>query len=242
MRLIKNLGLIAIIGILFLAPSLAEASVYKVHLRYDSDLNRLAWGNTNGMPIELDTQENINPLEFSEEGFQGPFYISFLFDTGEEIAHKNFDPSLEKSESFTLEVPYFSFSRFVRIYKSDTTDPVLSYDLASFMTCNKNGICEYEKGENLNTCLPDCVGVFVNFSDETRKLLAQNNDVLKDPKTGEILLRGPEAVTATDSLASTQAEGGNIAVLVVLVAFFVVIGIFVVVILKIRKRNRRYGL
>ena len=121
--------------------------------------------------------------------------------------------------------------------------PILSYDLSKFLTCNKNGICEYEKGENMNTCLPDCVGTTVNFSEETKKLLKQNGDVLRDPKSGEVVLRGIQAsaVASSGGVATVNGSTGSILAVVGGIAV-ILISIGVAVLLRLRARNKRYGL
>lgn len=230
----------AYICISFFAHSaLTFADVYVVSFYFDKQASKLEFDPSSTQTVSIDTTKQLSTDVRYQMFPNGAYEAVFVSVNGNEIDRKRFDVT---SGIFSVDFPYYSIAKTLNIYKVNSSDILLSLDLSKFTTCFMNGICEYEKGENIRTCISDCASDTVQFSDETRKLLAQNNDVLKDPKTGEILLRGPEAVTATDSPASTQAEGGNIAVLVVLVAFFVVIGIFVVVILKIRKRNRRYGL
>ena len=225
------------IGIL---PSYVEASAYRVHFRYDRNVERLAFDESNGSPVQFERNLDVDILEFINSESSGQFVIVFLFGTGEEIARKNFD--FTSGDVFTLDVPYFSFAKSIEIYRSDSSLPMLSYDLSQFMTCNKNTICEYEKGENFDTCLPDCIGATVQFSDETKKLLKQNNDVLTDPKTGEVLLRGIAPVATGSIGASGGAGGGSVVTPIVggIVLLLIIGGVIVVI--RLRKRNKQYGL
>jgi LPXTG-motif cell wall-anchored protein len=106
-----------------------------------------------------------------------------------------------------------------------------------------NGICEYEKGENLRTCISDCASDRVQFNEETKKLLKQNNDVIKDPKSGEVLLRGIQPVPATSGGGMAQTGGGsNLIVLIISGIILLLVGVGVWIFVKLRKRNKQYGL
>lgn len=221
--------------------SQASAAVYQIHFRYDTSSSRLMFDESKGVPVQVDSSRDLNPLEFFDENGSGSFSLRFLFDNGEEIARKDFIPSV--NGSFTFDAPYLSFARSIVVYRSGVNAPILSYDLSKFLTCNKNGICEYEKGENMNTCLPDCVGTTVNFSDETKKLLKQNGDVLRDPKSGEVVLRGIQAsaVASSGGVATVNGSTGSILAVVGGIAV-ILISIGVAVLLRLRARNKRYGL
>lgn len=218
-----------------------DASVYQVHFRYDKSADRLVLDESEGVPVRVNPDMTLNPLEFFDEGTGGEFSFRFFFENGEEIAHKNFD--VGASGPFLFAVPYVSFARSFAVYKSGVTSPIVSYNLSNFLTCNRNGVCEYEKGENFETCLPDCVGTVVNFSDETKKLLKQNNDVIRDPKSGEVLLRGIRAASVVSSGNATQTNDKANAFLLILGAVAVLLisaGVFVI--LRLRARNKKYGL
>lgn len=220
--------------------ALTFADVYVVSFYFDEQTNKLEFDPSSTQAVSIDTIKQLSTDARYQMFPNGAYEAVFISVNGNEIDRKRFDVT---SGAFSVDFPYYSIAKTLNIYRFDSNDLLLSQDISKFTTCFMNGICEYERGENIRTCISDCVSDTVQFSDETKKLLAQNNDVLKDPKTGEILLRGPEAVTTvTDSSVNTQSGSGNLAVLVVLVAFLVIIGIFIVVILKIRKRNRRYGL
>ncbi len=220
----------------------ADASAYQIHFRYDQETKFLTFDESSGVPISVDKDQDVNPLEFASSESAGNYSIAFLFATGEEIIRKNFDPTM-KSNTFVLNTPYYSFAKSLAVYRDESNTPILFYDLSQFVMCNENDICEYEKGENMNTCLPDCVGTTVNFSDETKKLLKQNNDVLTDPKTGEVLLRGiaPVAGTSTGGVGGTGGGADAVVLVVGIVVLLLIIG-GVVVVIRLRKRNRQYGL
>lgn len=231
-------------GVLFFGASVAyhaDAFVYQVHFQYDKETDHLALDESKGVPVQVDSSRDLNPLEFFDENGLGSFSLRFLFDSGEEIARKDFTPST--NGPFVLDVPYLSFARSIAVYRSGVSMPILSYDLSKFLTCNKNGVCEYEKGENMNTCIPDCVGTTVNFSDETKKLLKQNNDVLRDPNSGEVVLRGIQASAVASTGGTAMANNGAGSILVIVGGIAVVlISVGVVVLIRLRARNKRYGL
>lgn len=225
-----------------IVPFFAQASAYRVYFRYDRNTGFLTFDESNGSPVQFERNLDVDTLEFINSESQGPFVIVFLFGTGEEIARKNFDPSLGNG-IFVLDAPYFSFAKSIEIYRSGSNTPILLYDLSRFMTCNKNGICEYEKGENFDTCLPDCVGTTVNFSDETKKLLKQNHDMIRDPKTGGVVLHGIQVapVAASSGTASTSTATNRILLILGAVAILLIsAGVFAI--LRLRTRNKKYGL
>ena len=83
----------------------------------------------------------------------------------------------------------------------------------------------------------------MNFSEETKKLLAQNGDILKDPKTGEVLLQGVNPVLRGTGVAPEDVSQGVSVVAVVIfgVAFLLIVG-GVLMLFLLKRRNRRYGL
>lgn len=238
-----SLFLVSFLAFSFLFVFRAEASVYQIHLRYDRENDRLFFDESAGVPVQVDEEKQApNIIEFFDESESGAFSLAFFFDDGVEIARKNFDPS-PGDAPFVLETPYFSFAQKMNIYRNGAgDDAILSFDLSRFLTCNRNAICEYEKGENFDTCLPDCVGTVVNFSDETKKLLKQNNNVLTDSKTGEILLRGTQPV-ATPGVFGGEANGkGRGVALIIGGVAVLLIGLGIFALFRLRRRNRQYGL
>lgn len=226
----------ALLFLFLLAPSAYAVDTLTFH--FQQSMDRLRFDPQFSQPVTAGNDPDFSIVDFSGEKTAGAYRLE-LIDVTDAVAVKKWFNGQEGAFSYV--VPRFGIVKGYKIYLSKDNTLILEGSLEQFARCNANGICEYEKGENLDTCLADCVSG--SFSDETKKLLAQNNDILKDPKTGEILLRGPKAIAAgTGSLGVAPSEGGNTAVLVILLAFCAVIGTFVIVIFRIRKRNRRYGL
>lgn len=239
----RNIFVFFLVSVFFglLPLSRADASIYQIHFRYDKGSNRLMFDESKGNPIQVNPDQNLNPLEFFDEGAGGDFSLVFLFENGEEIARKNFSPDTDGA--FLFDAPYLSFARSLAVYQSGISAPILSQDLSQFLTCNENNICEYENGENMNTCIPDCVGTAVHFSPETQKLLKQNNDVIKDPKSGEVILRGVQvAPVATAGTVANTSSGTNMVVLIIGIVALVLVGIGTWIVVKLWRRNKQYGL
>lgn len=189
-------------------------------------------------PIILDNDPNFSVLEFSKKSISGQYRIEFI-DVTESSAVSYEFPG--KEGAFSFEFPHFGIVKGYKVYSTKDNTLLLEGSLAEFVKCNANSICEYERGENLNTCLADCISG--SFSDETKKLLKQNNDVLTDPKTGEVLLRGiaPVAGTSTGGVGGTGGGADAVVLVVGIVVLLLIIG-GVVVVIRLRKRNRQYGL
>ncbi len=225
---------------LFFSALPACADTFDIHFFYDVDRGYLSLDPDVKPPVAVSKDAEMSIMAFLQDSSGGDFEIAFLYADGYAAVHRKFSP--EKG-NFIFHAPYLSLARKLEVYRSGSSEPLFSYDLSEFSTCNKNGICEYEKGENLNTCLPDCVGVSVNFSEETKRLLAQNGDILKDPKTGEVLLQGVNPVLRGTGVAPEDVSQGVSVVAVVIfgVAFLLIVG-GVLMLFLLKRRNRRYGL
>lgn len=189
-------------------------------------------------PIVIENDPNFSIIEFSKFPVTGEYRIELFDISGASAVTYEFSGNDGK---FSYTMPYFGIVNGYKIYSTSDNRLLLEGSLAEFVRCNANSICEFEKGENLNTCLADCVSG--NFSDETKKLLKQNNDVIKDPKSGEVLLRGIQPIPTTSGGGAAQTGGGpNVIVLVISGVVLFLIGIGVWVLVKLRKRNKQYGL
>ncbi len=224
-------------------PLVSYASVFDIHFLYDSKNNRLVLDPNVSNPIFLNKEKDPSVMEFLQKESSGDFEISILYGDGYEVVRKKFLPVDGK---FVFQVPYFSLATTLNVFKGVEIEPIISYDLSSFVSCYKNNICEYERGETIDTCLPDCVGKTTKFSSETQKALMASGGIIKDPKTGEVILRGTTATvdvdTPTTPAQSEVSRGLNVVMLAIGVGvfFFVVIGAFIIY--RLKQRNKRYGL
>jgi len=87
--------------------------------------------------------------------------------------------------SFEVVIPYYEHIVKINILKN--TSIIDSVDVSQYSTCNSNNICEYEKGEDYNTCIADCIGDDIQFSEETIRTLQAQNGVIRD-EAGVVLL------------------------------------------------------
>lgn len=93
-----------------------------------------------------------------------------------------------KSGYFTIELPYYSIAKKLKVKKTKEGKYLLSKDISDLMSCNNNKICEIEYKENFVTCLPDCASSHTKFSPKTELILKEKNGIIKDIKTGEVIL------------------------------------------------------
>jgi hypothetical protein len=172
----------------FLNIQTVFASSYTIHLYYDTASQKLSFDKFADSKVSLDKSSNPSILEFVRESdtASGAYVLTFYETTGNEIISTKFDV---QSGAFQLAIPFFSTADKLTIFKTGSNEEVLSTDLSAFTTCNGNGICEYEKGETLQNCLGDCDTNKPSFSPQTLQKLKENNGTLKDPATGELLLR-----------------------------------------------------
>lgn len=217
----------------------ALAAVFEVHILSDSAQNDVHLDRSVSEPIVLNSEKNLAIPDFDTLfSAPGPFEFLFFDSSGDRIEDKQFLPKPGKS---TLDVPYYSAATRFVLRRTGSQEDIDSFDISRFSRCNRNGICEFEKGETILTCLTDCTSG--NFSDETKKLLKQNNDMIRDPKTGEVVLHGIQVapIAASSGTASTSTATNRILLIVGAVAVLLIsAGVFVI--LRLRARNKKYGL
>jgi len=174
----------------FLFVQKAGADIYVVHLYFDIKTNTLRFDNQQ-KSVDLDKKESIGLKEFFDQQDaikKADYILKIQPSNGTEIDVMKFD---KHTGQFDLKVPFFVSGEKINIYNFNSGEKIDSADILSFQTCNSNSICEYEKGENGQTCISDCSTSHNVYSAETRDLLTKNNGVIKDPKSGEILLKDP---------------------------------------------------
>lgn len=133
--------------------------------------------------------------------------------------------------SFEVVIPYYEHIVNINILKN--TSIIDSVDVSQYSTCNSNNICEYEKGENTNSCIADCIGDNIQFSDETIRTLQAQNGVIRN-EAGAVLLstKVPNPATPTDP--ETNSNGSDILLLIGGILFLVAgVGVFI---WKLRRR------
>ncbi len=203
---------LVIVGILC-SFHVAQADTFEIHLQYDTHNDRLQIMETDNA-VTINRDKNISIIEFSETPSGGQFEFVFLDKPGDVLESKAFSP---QSGEFILETPYYSTATTLLIRRSGSSDAFITKDILSLSACNNNSVCEFEKGENINTCLPDCASGHVMYSPETQTTLHASGDVLRDPKTGDILLNNIQKETPINT---TPMQDTKTSLTMVLLASF----------------------
>ncbi len=115
----------------------------------------------------------------------------------------------DQNGAYSVQTPWYPHLVSLEIRKGDQT--IEEASLEEFNTCNSNGLCEFEGGENESTCLADCVGADTNYSPETQRVLAAQNGVIRD-EAGTVLIEARDTSTSTDTSSEQEQEsldGGN---------------------------------
>ncbi|NTW13575.1 MAG: hypothetical protein HGA31_00900 [Candidatus Moranbacteria bacterium] len=222
---------------------ISEASAEEVwvfHLERAGD--RIMLDTSTTEPVAKTDDPAFSIFDFSRATHAGPYSLDLFDVSGAKAVSTNFNMPQGK---FPFKVPYFSIVNRFQVTLVKTGEVLLEGNLAEFVKCNANGICEFEKGENMGTCLTDCASGNVKYSLSTQQLLDQNNGLIRDPQTGAELLREYEPpvgmpTQTIDSDQSTQitvAKSENSRILVIV---FGSIGALVILIISIMlfRRNR----
>jgi len=219
--------------ILFLTifiPALADAKSYQISLFYDRSSNEIRLDRFISEPVQLvDTEDSIsfderanlpidNNFQVSLEAYQYAFPQTLVYPYTE--------------GSFVINVDYFPHVKSINIKIQNGN--ILNIDVSGTSTCNQNNICEYEKGEDSNTCISDCIGDNIQFSDETIKTLQAQNGVIRNEE-GVVLLSTNSSLTNPAPTNTIKTENrSNIFLLIGGILFLVAgVGVFI---WKLRRR------
>lgn len=211
-------------------PALANAKSYQISLFYDKAKNEIRLDRFVSNPVQLvDTEDNISFDERANLPVDNNFQVSL------EAYQYAFPQTLVypyKEGAFVINVDYFPHVKELKIKNNNSN--TLSIDVSGTSTCNQNNICEYEKGENTNTCISDCIGDNVQFSEETTKTLQAQNGVIRD-EAGTVLLSTTTTPNSTTPVeAETNSNNSNIILLIGGILFLVAgVGVFI---WKLRRR------
>lgn len=239
--LLKKTGIlsaayISVFSLMLIFPKVTLAAVFEIHLFFDESNRTIKFDSKKTEPVSLNESEYISVLETVQrsETEHGEYATVLLNAKGGEIISLEFNP---KPGSFDEVLPYFSLAKTLKIVKSADKSEILSADLTAFLACNGNGICEFEKKENNQTCLEDCGSSHVRFSPETTKQLEENDGIIRDEKTGDILLKDPaknDTYIFPGSSGQTQEQpptnqSNALKIIIGVLIFSAVIIVFVVV-------------
>jgi len=204
-------------------PALANAKSYQISLFYDKSSNEIRLDRFIAEPVQLvDTEDSIsfderanlpidNNFQVSLEAYQYAFPQTLVYPYTE--------------GAFLINVDYFPHVKSINIKSQN--GKVLNIDVSGTSTCNQNFVCEYEKGEDTNTCIADCIGDNVNFSEETMRTLQAQNGVIRD-EAGAILLSTNTPTPEPSVESETSSNNSNIILLVGGILFLVAgVGVFI---------------
>lgn len=208
----------------FLQPKISLADGFTVNLNYNQTTGNLSLG-TGGVIYD----KNLNvplPQTDNPEG-NGSYEIILFADKGIQIFTKKFDP---QTKPLSINLPYFSIAKNLEIVDSVTNKIILQSDISALSTCNNNGICEFDKGENIYTCIPDCASSNIKYDQQTLDLLQKNDGVLKDVTTGKTLLSLPASQTTTST-----AKNNYFTEIIIMVATAIILGALIFILVKRRR-------
>ena len=205
---------------------------------------QLALNETESIKISYDPSFSF--ITFDQEQTPGEYQIHLYDVTGADILKYNFSG---ENGAFQYVMPYFPTVTSYKIFRTTDNKIVLDGSLRRFSTCNANRICEYELKETADTCLADCANGETQYSPETLKKLDENGGVIRDPQTGDVLLRKelpatlpPVDVTIDTSNQNTTSDtvtdtGVSQRQLIILISAGVILfGIMIALYIRHRKR------
>jgi LPXTG-motif cell wall-anchored protein len=215
---------------------MSNAKSYQISLFYDKATNEIRLDRFITEPVQLvDTEDSIlfdervslpvdNNFQVNLEAYQYSFPQTLIYPYTE--------------GAFVINVDYFPHVKAINIKSQN--GKILTIDVSETSTCNQNFVCEYEKGENTNTCIHDCVpqyiGESVTFSEETLRVLQAQNGVIRNEE-GVVLLstnNNPDTIETPSSSEENTSNSSNILLLIGGIFFLVAgVGVFF---WKLRKR------
>lgn len=216
------------LALLFL-PLIGNAKSYQLSLFYDKAVDEIRLDKFVSEPVQLqDIDDTLSIYERADLSVGNNFQVNL------EAYQYTFPQTLiypYKEGAFVINIPYFPHVKAINIKSNG--GKTLTIDVSGTSTCNQNFVCEYEKGEDNNTCISDCLGPDITFSEETQKTLQKENGVIRD-EAGTILLSTNTPNPNTNSESEQSKTLGNIAILIGGVVFLAGgLGLFI---WKLRKR------
>jgi hypothetical protein len=190
------LSTVLLISLFTVKLPIASAEVFRINLYYDASAEILRFDKIKDAPVFYDKNKFLSPMEFINQETIGQYFLTLYDSSGNLLFTTGFD---KKNGSFEISIPYFSLANSLKVFERSTNKEILSSNLSQFVTCNGNGICEFEKGETFDTCLGDCGTSAPKYSEQTKSLLEKSGGTLKDPETGALFLKSyPEAKPASE--------------------------------------------
>lgn len=197
----------------------ANASAYLIYLYYSPQNNTLVFDKNKSANVVLDKSIQSDYLDFAQNTSSGTYLLKLYDIDDKEIINTEFNKT---NGAFVLQIPYFSLANKLKIIEKSSEKDLLQADLSKYLTCNGNGVCELEKGETALNCMGDCANSKPNFSEQTSNELKNNNGVIKDSSSGEILLSDPALIPSAS--APTTSSRGGFSIFILILGIFIFVG------------------
>ncbi|HPN96906.1 MAG TPA: hypothetical protein PLK35_04020 [Candidatus Moranbacteria bacterium] len=221
----------------------------KVNLFYSSQSKTLSFDKLVSQPVSINKEGDISVLEFVREEKTGNYALAIYDENKEEIIKTEFN---ELDGAFAVELPYFSLAKELKIFKKSPEKEILSIDLSDLSSCNANDICEIEKRETAIDCIGDCGKAKNNYSPETEKLLKEKEGIIKDPETGEVILKdlsyspnpqagflstSPNTKSSTETSTQESSKKSN-TIIILIISVILLAGIIILAYKFVFKKNK----
>ena len=192
----------------------AETESYVVDLFYDAETDTLRLDKFISEPVNTSDQDiNLERynlyldeanLEIAEDSADVPkFTINYQGADSGYTWTNYLVGEIPDSGPFTLSLPFYEHAVSFTIIHPNGGEVEVSVE--EYNLCNQNFVCEFEQGENQNTCITDCTGDTITFSEGTLQTLQEQNGVIRDEE-GTILLSTQESADAGESEPTTESE------------------------------------
>lgn len=204
---------------------IASAEVFQINLYYDASAKILRFDKIKDAPVSYDKNKFLSPMEFINQETIGQYFLTLYDSSGNSLFTTGFD---NRNGSFEISIPYFSLANSLKVFERSANKELLSSNLSQFVTCNGNGICEFEKGETLDTCLGDCGTIAPKYSEQTKSLLEKSGGELKDPETGVLFLKiYPETKPAAEQPIPKKGLSIFNIILIILAVALIIIAVLI---------------
>jgi hypothetical protein len=223
----NQLILIVILSTMIYPLKFVNADSLNIYLYFDG--NNIRVDNQVKNPIVYIKSDGVD--RYKSESLDSKYRLEIISDnivTYSQIINPPQSPS-----PFQVSIPTINIADKIRIISDNSI--ISDLDISQYKTCFSNLICEYEKGENINSCPSDCNNDNVTFSEETQKILQKENGIIRD-EAGTVLLSTNTPTPDTNTTAEPEKSKtfGNIAILIGGILFLAGgLGLFI---WKLRKR------
>jgi hypothetical protein len=223
----NQLILIVILSTMIYPFKFVNADSLNIYLYFDG--NNIRVDNQVKNPIVYIKSDGVD--RYKSESLDSKYRLEIISDnivTYSQIINPPQTPS-----PFQVSIPTINIADKIRIISDNSI--ISDLDISQYKTCFSNLICEYEKGENIDSCPSDCNNDNVKFSEETQKTLQKENGIIRN-ESGTVLLstNTPTPDTNTTAEPAKSKTSGNIAILIGGILFLAGgLGLFI---WKLRKR------